>query len=175
MGRNRTLNTITKDLNYAYIHCKHGIIIIDLKDLDKIKNYTWFTKKSMNNSYYVYASTTIDKKEYKLSLHRFIINAQQGSVVDHINGNTLDNRKINLRLCSKNENNKNAKKNKRGTSSIYKGVTKRPSGRFGVYIQCNKKTYCVGTYDSELDAGIAYNKKAVELFGEYAKLNKIGE
>lgn len=175
MARPKKLNNIIIEEPNAYIECKHGLVIIDLKNVNLINKYTWFTKKAITGSYYVYASTTINKKETKISLQRLLLGNPENKVIDHINGNTMDNRIENLRICSKSENNKNAKKNKRGTSSKYKGVTKRPSGRFGVYIQNNKVIFCVGTFDSEIEAAKAYNKKALELFGEYAKLNEIGE
>ncbi len=171
MARPRGTPLIIKKENYAEIICKHCNFIIDIEDVPLVTSYNWFSKKS-GSYFYAYAHHEHDKK---VLLHRLVLNAKSTDVVDHKNRNTLDNRKTNLRICSKAENNRNSKKNIRGTSSIYKGVTKRPSGRFGVYINYNKKPLCLGTYDTEKEAAIVYNNKAVELFGEYANLNKIME
>ena len=108
------------------------------------------------------------------SISRLILTPTEEFCVDHINGNPLDNTRENLRLCSKAQNNYNAKKRK-NSKSQYKGVTIRPSGRFGAYICKDGKNYCLGTFDKEIDAALAYNKKAVDLFGKFAKLNEIGD
>lgn len=174
IGRPKKYNDIIVNSEFAIIKCKHGDVIVDINVVDKIKLYTWFTKKSSNNTYYVYASITFNKKQSKISLHRFLIDAKVGEIVDHKNRNTLDNRIINLRKCSKSDNNRNAKKNIRGNCR-YKGVTKRPSGKYGCYISFNNKTICLGTFNTEEEAALIYNKKAKEFFGEFANLNNIGE
>lgn len=174
MARPRKFNEIIKLNNkFSYIICKHGKVLIDNFNLDKIQKFTWFTKKTGNSDYYVYASITENKKERKISLHRFLMNPNKTEFIDHANRNPLDNRIKNLRICTKSDNNRNAKKNIRGLSK-YKGVTKRPSGRYAAYISFNLKTICLGTFDLEKDAALAYNKKAGELFGKFANLNKIG-
>lgn len=172
MGRKRKFNEYDIVGKFAFLNCKHGKVKIDLKNLDKIKQYTWFTKKSQNSEYYVYTSITENKKERKISLHRFLMSADPNILVDHKNRDTLDNTLENLRLCTRAENNRNAKKNIRGKSK-YKGVTIRPSGRFGVYIQESGKPKCLGTFDCEKEAALAYNKRALEIFGQFANLNEI--
>ena len=173
MGRPRSNNKWSIDNNIALTILKHGGTCVDIKDLDKVKDFKWFTKKSYkSNNYYVYSHLTGNKK---LLLHRFLLNITDSKLcVDHINGDTLDNRRCNLRIATKGENNRNAKKNKRG-KTLYKGVIIRPSGRYGVYIQYNNKPLCLGTYDDIKTAAEVYNKKAKEIFGEFARLNKIGD
>ena len=94
----------------------------------------------------------------------------QGMQVDHINGKKLDNRRENLRLATQSENQANSS----ARIGIYglKGV--QPHRRkWQARIQKNKKRIYIGLYDTKEEAGLAYNKKAIELFGEFANLNKI--
>ena len=169
MGRPRSQNDYVIYDNYIEIVCKHCNFLIDKDDLEKVKLFNWHSKFSKcKNSYYAYSHY---KGDVKLLLHRYLLNITDSKVkVDHINGNTLDNRKENLRVVTNLQNVVNSKKRKNCVSK-YKGVTLRPSGRWGSYIHVNKKPICLGTYDLEEDAAKAYDKKAVELWGEYAKLN----
>lgn len=103
-----------------------------------------------------------------------------GTEVDHINSNPLDNRKSNLRIVTRQQNNWNASKtkvkNNIKTSSKYKGVYWAGNdNKWRVEITKDCKRYRMGYFKNEEDAARAYNLKASELFGEYAKLNEIGE
>lgn len=106
-------------------------------------------------------------------LHRLLLDVNDPKIrVDHKNMNTLDNTRENLRLCSPSENaaNKRVQKNKK--SSKYKGVFKRGK-RFRVMIGFENKLIRLGTFDCEKEAAMVYNKKAKELFGEFALLNNL--
>lgn len=113
----------------------------------------------------------------QIPLHHLVLgidNVTEGKVVDHINGNNLDNRKSNLRVCTQGQNNKNRLPPRKGQ---YKGVYKIPSGRYQAKISnktdLGRTQICIGTYDTPEEAAIAYNNKAIELHGEYAGLNEI--
>ena len=98
---------------------------------------------------------------------------QKGMVVDHINRIGLDNRKENLRIATRSQNQQN-RRSRRNTSSQYKGVswTKRDK-RWQAKIGHKRKVICLGDFTCEHQAALAYNEKATELWGEYALLNEV--
>ena len=115
-----------------------------------------------------YARATIEGS--KVRMHSYIKSPEVGQVVDHINRDELDNRLSNLRVCSHKENIRNSKPLKR--TSEFKGVHfNKRLGRWSSSIICECITYFIGNFDSEVDAAKAYDKKARELFGEFAYLN----
>jgi hypothetical protein len=151
-------------------------VLIDEEDSSLINMYKWHLY-STSRHYGLYVVAHPNKKEY-YRLHRLIMQAKEGDIVDHINGNPLDNRKCNLRITNATGNNMNAKKRKDGLTSKYKGVckntTKGPklhSHPYRAQIQANKKKIALGIFKTEEEAAKVYDAKAIELFGEYAKLN----
>lgn len=109
-----------------------------------------------------------------IMMHRQILNAPAGVLVDHVNGNTLDNRRRNLRLCTASENQRNRPKPKRKASSNYKGVSWHAAKRkWLVTVGHLGKTNYLGYFQSESDAARAYNEAAKRLHGEFAYLNSV--
>ena len=108
-------------------------------------------------------------------LHRLIMSRvlnkplTRNEKVDHINGNGLDNRRENLRVCTHAQNMRNQDRTINATSK-YKGVSFY-KGWWHARLTYNYKSVYIGRFDNEYDAMLAYNEKAKELFGEYAKLN----
>lgn len=149
---------------------KYGIItyIIDDEDYDKIKNYRW------NANYDNHKNSFRIKTASGLRLHRIIMNAKNGEYVDHIDGNILNNRKSNLRICTLAENNRNKSKSNKKMTSKYKGVTFQ-SGKYRVRIRYNNKYLSIGMFDTQDKAAIAYNIAALKYYGEFAKLNNVME
>lgn len=106
-------------------------------------------------------------------MHRFIMNAQKGQIIDHINGNGLDNRKENLRFCTHRQNAYNLITGTNKTSK-YKGVhLLKNNGLWCVQIKIPNKRIRLGNFEREDDAALAYNEAAIKYFGEFACLNKI--
>lgn len=104
-------------------------------------------------------------------MHRAIMRTPQGKQIDHRNHDGLDNRRCNLRECSHIENMRNQLPQKTGTSR-YKGVHwEKERGKWRAQIKHTCKQMRLGRYASEKDAAKAYDKKAKELFGEFAYLN----
>lgn len=111
------------------------------------------------------------KMKYKQSyLHRMIMNPSKGLQVDHINGDRLDNRKSNLRICTSADNSRN-RKNIKG---VYKGVYfSKKNKNWVAQITKNYKCLHIGSFLNQEDAACAYNLKAKELHGEFAHLNNV--
>lgn len=143
--------------------------LLDAEDYYKFKDKVW---SKHSQGYAVRSEGSVRKGTYKqYLLHREIVNAQSGEYVDHINRNCLDNRKDNLRVCSNKENVVNSAGN-RNSSSRYKGVSwYDPTKNWTARIKSDNKLHHLGRFNNEEDAAKAYDKKAKELFGEYAFLN----
>jgi hypothetical protein len=92
--------------------------------------------------------------------------------VDHINGDRLDNRRDNLRICDRKGNAQNKSKQKTSASSRYKGITRacNSDGWVAQIMVCHKNHY-LGTYDTQEDAALVYDHAAIQHFGEFAKTN----
>lgn len=104
-------------------------------------------------------------------MHRLIVGAVKGEIVDHVNGNTLDNRRENLRKCSKSQNAQNSKRHRDGVSG-FKGVSfHRRSKTWRARIRNDGREVCLGYFHSPVDAARAYDRAAFEMFGEFAKVN----
>ncbi len=140
--------------------------IVDDEDFDKVSRHTWYCQKSGKNRYA--ASRTNGKFVY---MHKIIMHC---NLIDHINGNGLDNRKCNLRSSNKSLNSVNSQKRDGNNTSKFKGVSFRVDrNRWRSVVTKDKKTYFLGHFFTELDAAKAYNTKVLELFGQNAVLNII--
>lgn len=118
------------------------------------------------------------RSRFSVYLHRLIIGAGSGDLVDHINRNPLDNRTANLRLATRSQNaaNRGADRRRNGTTSRHKGVSfNKARGKWCAYIHVDGKTRSLGRFEAEDDAARAYNKAAVEAWGEFARLNDIAD
>jgi hypothetical protein len=108
--------------------------------------------------------------------HLILGQAKKGFVIDHIDRNPFNNCRNNLRIITQKNNSRNTSKTKRETTSRFKGVSWHEGARkFIAYITDNGKYHRLGQFYSEIEAAKAYNKKAKELFGEFAGLNDIPE
>lgn len=142
---------------------------LDYKYLCKSK---WFAEYRNNtNSYIARRKIKINNGKWKNQLmHRVIMNAPKGIQVDHINHDTLDNRKANLRLCTQTQNSMN--RLTQSHSSKYKGVTwHKLAKKWVARIRVNKLLIPLGYFKLEKDAADAYDKVAKKYFGNYAYTN----
>ncbi len=150
------------------------VALVNDIDYPKLSKYKWHIMKKASIYHLGYAQRSIYKngKIYSIFMHREIMGLVRGDKrqIDHINHNGLDNRRCNLRICTSAENHYNRKKTK-GTSK-YKGVMLCKYDRWRAMIVKNRKNYYLGYFDNEIEAAKIYDKKANELFGEFANLNK---
>ncbi len=142
--------------------------IVDKADEILIKGFAW----KLHTNGYVYA----DRANLRLALHRLIAGAGEGERVDHHNLDRLDNRSSNLRIASASQNaaNRGPDRRRAGRTSQYKGVSwASTKGRWVVYVHVDGKTRYVGRFTDEKEAARAYDRAAVEAWGEFARLNNV--
>ena len=148
-----------------------GTLIVDGEDRHIIDNNVWTWEKN-SASFINQAWIAEEKRTHRVSLSRFLMKAKPSQVVDHINGNTLDNRRCNLRVCAKAQNNINKTKTSGVRSSKYKGVFWENScNRWRVQIRFEGVRKHVGVFKDEIAAAEAYDKFARKLHGEFACVN----
>jgi hypothetical protein len=162
------------------LETKNGYIFqIDQEDYDKIRNYPWYGYKStyrLKNgekkqcTKYIVAHISANER---VNLHKLIMNTPVEIRIDHKNGDGLDNRKSNLRICTQSQNQMNKLKNCNNKSG-YKGVSwDKTRNKWRSFIMLAGKNKCLGRFNSPEQAALAYNRAATKHFGEFAKLNKV--
>lgn len=157
---------------------------------ERLSQWKWSTRVPDQDRVYAFRSIHGGRKH--IHLHRQIMelalgrSLQPGEEVDHRDGNTLNNRRENLRVATRQQQLWNAtKRNSRGrraTRSPYKGVVFRRPGRLGdpprrkpwnAMIRLNGKAVSLGYYATDAEAALAYNRAAAQHFGEFARLNDV--
>jgi hypothetical protein len=146
--------------------------IVDDDVYEWAKEFKWYAANWKTGFYAGRGGKQINKKrEPNIALHREIMNPPKGFMVDHINGNTLDNRRENLRICTNTQNQKNSKLSKTNTSG-YKGVSWHiVENKWIARIRVNGKLIHLGYFDDILLAAKAYDEAAIKYNGEFAKGN----
>lgn len=137
-------------------------VYVDAADYEWLSRWTWHMQGGHAIRYEV-------KK--LIFMHRQIAQPPRGMIVDHKNRNKLDNTRDNLRICTHGENTQNAGK-RVDTFSRFKGVSYRKEReKFFAQIYHHNEQFYLGLFDKELDAARAYDRRAIELFGEFARVN----
>lgn len=163
-------NKYVKYTYHTLIKTAKGNIKIDSDDINIVNKYVWHITKLG------YALTYINRKT--LFIHRLImklgnVNKKLNNLCDHINGDPLDNRKSNLRICGSTENSYNKKvqtNNKLGVKGVIKLEYKNTGWvKYEARIRANGKIYILGYFDTIEEAKNTYNKKAKELHKEFAR------
>lgn len=152
-----------------YINLTQGKrAIVDDEDYELLCKHKWYYDLG-----YAKRNIVVGGKRNLLRMHREILNAPDGLSIDHINGDGLDNRRENLRACTTSENQRNRGEQRNGTSG-FKGVSWRKKDKgWRAQLWHLGKAIWLGCYKTKEEAALAYNKKAIELHGDFAKLNVV--
>jgi len=146
----------------------HGYLV-DEQDASLVEGKKWCVHFEQRRKYKYVVNVTRESGRCRMVyLHRIITGAASGQFVDHINGDTLDNRRGNLRLCD-NRLNQGNQRRVRGCVPI-KGVTIE-NGHYRARIRRFGRRLSLGTYRTPIEAGFAYARAAVEVFGDHAYSN----
>lgn len=147
--------------------------MVDDSDYEFLNQWKWYAKKG-KRTYYAKRSVTINGVSKCIAMHRIILGLTDPKLsVDHKDGDGLNNQRFNIRICNNFQNAANSR-GMIGRTSKYKGVHWSIDRRKWVaQITNNGEKKCLGRYETQEEAAIAYNKAAIELQGEFAHLNKI--
>jgi hypothetical protein len=142
----------------AYILCNDGTPVrVDAEDLPRLLRYRWSASRGYPGA-----------KDRPVYMHRLLLNAPRGAVVDHIHDDGMDNRKGGLRLCTHQQN--MYRKQSRNRSG-FRGAYATASGKFVTYVKARGVKHCCGTFVTPEEAARAYDAAALKHFGEFARLN----
>jgi hypothetical protein len=146
--------------------------IVDADISEQVGHLSW----KLDKDGYVIRKTTVGGKHGRtIRLHRTVLECSNPAIlVDHKDGNKLDNRRDNLRLASKAQNSQNCSKRPNHTSQ-FRGVTwNRAAGKWQASLKANGQSYYLGLFIDESEAGRAYNQAAIQRHKEFARINPIG-
>lgn len=146
------------------------VALVDVDDWPLVQTFTWCASKGQFTTYVVANIVKANGRRTMIKLHRLIMDAQVGQLVDHRNHDGLDNRRHNLRVATSSQNGAN----NRPTSnrSGYKGVGWHAlRGKWRAYITVDRRTRHLGLFTDSWEAAQAYNAAAIEAWGEFAYLN----
>lgn len=145
------------------------VALVDDADFEMLSQYKWHVIKQPARGCYI-ASTYSKIKRSAVQMHRLIMKTPKGMDTDHINGDTLDNRRSNLRICTRSQNQMN-KCRARNNTSGFKGVS-RSGKKWMAYIKINRKLKHLGVFKDKLEAHQAYIAACKKYHGEYSFQNR---
>lgn len=139
------------------------VALIDEADFDLIAARKWYAARSTQTSY------ALNRRDCEtVSMHRFLLAPAPGQHVDHINGNGLDNRRSNIRLCTPSQNMANSRRPK---DALRQRGTRKLGNSWVATVKFQGKAIHAGCFATPEEAARAYDAKARELHGEFARLN----
>jgi hypothetical protein len=163
----RTRRPIRIEGCIVYVELTRGFIaVIDAADVHLVADYCWRVQVRRHTSYAV-TSVCVDGRYVELAMHRLLTAAPAGLDVDHSDRDGLNNRRGNLRVCSRSENLRNSRRRQR-QSDLAKGV-KNCGGVYRARIFIGSRELHLGTFDTAAEAAAAYLGAAVVVAGEFAR------
>ncbi len=160
---------IKNSIVYFYVYHRNKIYVakVDESDWYKISRYRWCVTYNTKEN----RITGLKTSDPWTKLHRFVLNITDPKIlIDHKNGDVLDNTKENLRTCSPGENARNIKSDRKNSKTGIKGITwHKSSKKWAAQIQINNKRIWLGTFPSKEDAINAYERAAKEHFGKFKR------
>ena len=159
-------------MDTLFLHLKNATVLFDEPYFNSLSVKGKVHVKNFSQHRYAYINKKIKGKTKTYLVHRLIMESvlnrklNRSEFVDHKNGDSLDNRINNLRICSIKENSRNRK-------SKTKGVRLLTSGRYSARITVDGKELYLGSFDTVQEANSAYNLAATKYFGSFASLNEV--
>lgn len=154
------------------INIKGYDVLVDDSDSERILAMSWRVKTQKYGAVYFITNIRKGSETHTMLLHRFILDCEtgDGKIVDHIDGDTLNCQRCNLRFVTKQQNNWNKGLNRTSTTG-FKGVSYRKDiGKYRSRINFNGREIVLGYYTRPEDAGQAYKEASLRFFGEYARV-----
>ena len=157
---------------------KGKFAIVDAEDFEWLNQWGWYVVKCDNKFYAArtqwISSLPRNKAAKRIYMHREILQTNKGIEVDHKDGNSLNNQKINLRTSTRSQNAANRGKQANNTSG-YKGVFwHNKANKWIASIRLSNKQVHIGIFNKKIEAALAYNQAAKQYHGEFAYFNRIG-
>lgn len=147
------------------------VAIVDPEDYEWLSQWKWCAFKS-RSVYYAVRTIGRHSSPRMIMMHHLILPRKEGFLTDHINGNGVDNRRVNLRYCTRSQNQYNQRQQVRDKSSMFKGVYFcKERGTWAAQIVIKNRRILIGRFASEHNAAVAYDLAAIKYFGEYARIN----
>lgn len=176
----RGVSTIDRGATEVIISLTRGkTTVIDDESSELVAPFKWHAHLSPSGTWY--ARTTVPVaipesdvvKRITLGMHRLILNAGPGEMVDHWDGDGLNNQRQNLRMCTRSQNRENTRRRKKSASGFIGVRIDRRCERFQAIIGVNGQQIHLGMFGSPIEAALAYNLAAIRYFGEFAQINQM--
>lgn len=144
--------------------------IVDDEDFEFLSQWNWF----LSSQGYAFRNERHGQgRRTTIFMHRVVAKTPRRCFTDHINFNPLDNRRSNLRICTKRQNNFSRRVLAPKADTPYRGVYFRYGTRYHARLKCGGKAILLGTFDNAEDAARCYNEGARKYFGQFAVLNQL--
>lgn len=145
--------------------------LVDDEDFDFLSQWKWTLRNGYAARSIYLGGGRKNQKSKSIYMHRLVRKVPSTLEVDHINGNKLDNRKVNLRKVTSSQNKCNRPLQRNNSSGLRGVIWNKQRGKWMAQIKSKNQYHYLGLFTEKKDAALAYNKKAVEFFGNFARPN----